>query len=190
MKRLWGLVFITMIMLLSSCSEETVKKEKKEDNELETFTEKYNVAVDNLEKNTDYEIDKLYEENFEAIEKQEDGYGYKQTLDSGRPDKTTMMYNVDCIYDNDKNIIGYEVFAISDPSNQYDDGSIEISDKGISTGFLIASALDLDIDIFNDYWSALMDSSSRVSYEENGYKVTMNYDSAVSNIAFKFMKTE
>jgi hypothetical protein len=163
--------------------------------ELEEFVKAYNNAVDTLEKNTDFEIDKLYPEKFKKIKKQDDGFGYYQILDEGKDESTTALYRVECLYDNNKNIIGYQSYGIGKLQNMYDDGSVDFSDKGISTGYIIAKALDLDIDTFDKHYQKLMDTAddegeNEVSYEEKNYKITMNSDIDIGAISFKFMKTK
>lgn len=186
------LVFVlTMAALIAGCTEKTESKNSNEI-EIESFVNAYNEAVQTLEGNTDIKFDELDPDEFKSFEKTKDGYGYKIVLDERKDAETTSIYELTCLYDNKKNIIGFNSFGVGNPKNYNDDGTITFPNKGIGSGYVIAKALFNDTEKFHKHYLELMDQKGpgAISYEENNYKISMEADAKLGFISFKFMKTK
>lgn len=184
-----------ILLLLVGCSsvKTEIKKNSDSKDELNTFIEKYNEATETLEESTKIKIEKLSKDNFNKLVKQNDDSGYRQVLDEGKSDDTTAGYEVTCLYDEDKNIIGYQSYGVGKLTESVKEGTVAFSDKGIVLGQIIATALDLDHAIVGDHFIKMMNEKEQInddSFEEKGYKISIHTDASVGGVVYKFIKTK
>ncbi|MED4534135.1 hypothetical protein ABET51_04180 [Metabacillus fastidiosus] len=179
------ILLVIISLTLIGCSNTLTGIDEDTYEELKDFMETYNEVADRNE----FKLDKLTEEKIEDFKKMDDGDGYKLTLDEGGKDATTLRYNVRCIFDKDKNIIGYESFGMGNPKNIDMDGAVKFSDKGIQNGYAIAEVLNLNMDTFNMFYGKLMDDREEFIYKENDYEVIMKANGNIGSVSFEFLKT-
>ncbi|MCM3456552.1 hypothetical protein M3685_21875 [Heyndrickxia oleronia] len=184
-----------VLFLLVGCSSMKTETKKKTDpkDELNTFVTNYNKATETLEESTKIKIEKLSKDNFKELVKQNDDSGYRQVLDEGKSDDTTAGYEVTCLYDEDKNIIGYQSYGVGKLTESEEEGTVAFSDKGIVLGQVIATALDLDHAKVGDHFIKMMNEKELInddSFEEKSYKISIHTDAKVGGVVYKFIKTK
>jgi hypothetical protein len=175
------------IWLLSGCSIETSTS----DEEIGKFISGYNDAVDIVEKNTKFEFKKLNKDNFSKLEKAPDGFGFNQILINEKDEKS--LYVLKCIYDNNKEIIGYLSYGFGDSLSTFEGGLSSFSDTSLVIGQINATALGLNPDNLSGHFTKAIKSNEEIEeqyYEESGYMVTIRTDKKVGGIIYKFMKTD
>jgi hypothetical protein len=183
------MVLIFSFWLLSGCSIETDGS----NGELAEFISKYNDAVDIVEKNTNFEFEKLNKDNFSKLEKATDSFGFNQILTNEIEIDAKSLYELKCIYDNNKEIIGYLAYGLGDSLSTFEGGLSSFSDTSLVIGQINATALSLNPDNLSGYFTKAIGSNEEieeVSYEEKGYTVTIRTDKKVGGIIYKFMKTD
>ncbi|MDQ0268854.1 hypothetical protein [Cytobacillus purgationiresistens] len=183
------IILLICLLFLAGCSN--IETSGEEVDELEIFVSSYNKAAKTLEENSNLLINQLNPSNFQEIERTKDGYGFKRILDNSISDETTTMFTLEVFYDNDKNIIGYQVYSVGNLKKIINDGTTEYSTPGIASSYAIADVLFDDVKQFSDHFLNIMNSEEEeFYYEENGYKVSMTFKADIGAIAIKFMKTE
>jgi hypothetical protein len=180
------IVLMISIWLLSGCSVQT----NTSDEEIGKFISGYNDAVDIVEKNTEFEFKKLNKDNFSKLEKAPDGFGFNQKLINEKEEKS--LYELKCIYGNNREIIGFLAYGIGDISKALESGSPSFPDTSLVIGQLTAKTLGLDILTLNNHFEKAINFDEEINevfYEEQGYRITIHTDKKVGGISYKFMKT-